>query len=282
MKNLYLTICLFLLSQTTVFSQYIVVENRIWSNKSTAEGGNGAFVMTYERLKGDTLINSHTYKTMWLAVELSPKNWYKSPGYLREEEGKVYHLEHSKALNENLLYNFNLKEGEIFHHVEANTDWMVDSVRIKEISGVNRKHIYLSNEDNIVQWIEGIGNLFHITGSMAPMTEHRAEVICVHENDLLIYQNPKYSDCSFRTAIKEPLINDHLISLFTEVPGEISLTQNNSSKGTITFLTLDGKQVLSTTLVEPETTLCAPATGLLLYRFVSTTGQVQTGKVMVR
>jgi hypothetical protein len=281
MKNLYLTICLILLSQTMVFSQSIVIENKKWSRKGIAEGGNGAFIMSYLKLKGDTLINSHTYKAIWLAADCCPKNWYRGMGYLREEGGKVYHTEGVKS-SENLRYNFNLKEGEIFHHAEANTDWMVDSVRIKEISGVNRKHIYLSNEGNIIQWIEGIGNLYHLVLSMAPMNESRGEIICVHENDQLVYQNPKYTDCDFRTGIKEPLTNDHLISFFTEVSGEIRLTQNIGSKGTITFLTPDGKQVLSTTLVEPETTLCAPTTGLLLYRFVSTNGQVQTGKVLVK
>jgi hypothetical protein len=281
MKNIFLTICLFLLSQTTVFSQSIVIENKKWCFKGIAEGGNGAFIMYYLKLKGDTLINSHTYKAIWLAADCCPKNWYRGMGFLREEGGEVYHIEGAKS-SENLRYNFNLKEGQIFHQVEANTDWMVDSVRIKEISGVNRKHIYLSNEGNIIQWIEGIGNLYLLTQSMASMNEKRGELICVHENDQLVYQNPKYTDCDFRTAIKEPLINDHLVSLSTEVSGEIRLTQNNGSKGKITFLTPDGKHVLSITLVEPETTLCAPTTGLLIYRFVSTNGQVQTGKVVVK
>ncbi|MCF8359901.1 MAG: hypothetical protein K9H26_14170 [Prolixibacteraceae bacterium] len=64
--------------------------------------------------------------------------------------------------------------------------------------------------------------------------------------------------------------------------GNIRIELLQGDKGILHLYTPAGKQILKCPLTAPETTLCAPGTGLFLYRFVSEEGEVQSGKVMVK
>jgi hypothetical protein len=283
MKNLYLTICLILFSQTTVFSQYIVVENRIWSSlKRGTEGGS--YSLWHTKFEGDTIFNGLTYKKIWRSSTSYPYEWVLSSLMIREAEGNVYTISASDAGKEQLLYNFNLKEGDAYYYRNLVDSFTVDSIRVKELQGNKLKHIYLSQDPiKTAVWVEAIGNFGDV---LSPFYNYligaNTYLLCLEEYDYILYQNPKFNNCDEYTNVKETLLIERLVSIYENGSGDIRILQNNGSKGEITFLTPDGKQVLSTTLVEPETTLCAPSTGLLLYRFVSTNGQVQTGKVVVR
>jgi hypothetical protein len=72
-----------------------------------------------------------------------------------------------------------------------------------------------------------------------------------------------------------------LINLFPIDNGFLQLQLKGNFSGEIIIYTPDGKQVLKKPVTGKECTLCTPASGLLLYRFVTEKGEVQSGKVVV-
>jgi hypothetical protein len=74
----------------------------------------------------------------------------------------------------------------------------------------------------------------------------------------------------------------NLISLFSSGNGLLQLRLKSSISGEIILYTPEGKQVLKEPVKEMESPICAPSSGLLLYRFVTEKGKVQAGKVVVR
>jgi len=108
------------------------------------------------------------------------------------------------------------------------------------------------------------------------------KLICFEEQGELIYHNTTYSGCFINSA--ESIQNsDELVRVFS--PGSewivVQIHAPDTQPGTFSLYTPIGKRILKCPLTAPETTLCAPGTGLYLYRFVSEKGGVQSGKVVV-
>jgi hypothetical protein len=88
--------------------------------------------------------------------------------------------------------------------------------------------------------------------------------------------------------VKENSINNligkkkNVINLYSIGNGLLQLQTNKNISGEIILYTTDGKKVLKEPVKEMESTVCAPTSGLLLYRFVTEKGEVQAGKVVVR
>jgi len=88
--------------------------------------------------------------------------------------------------------------------------------------------------------------------------------------------------------IKENSINDltqnkkNLIGIYSLDNKLLNLKLINNIHGDIILYTHEGKQVAKNTVTEKESIIFVPVSGLLLYRFETEKGEVQTGKVMVR
>lgn len=177
---------------------------------------------TYQiKLKGDTIINEVKYFSVFHGTDLTEDVNWKRLGFIREDKAqKVFFLYNEQ---EYLLYDFSVKVGDtleiyntyrmkpkipINEHCKLIVS-KVDSVFIKK----QRKKITLyqicdSSAKSV--WIEGLGDLkgiFHssLEGSICNENDNRVvghkmggasfRLLCVYENDTLIYKNPKFDNC---------------------------------------------------------------------------------------
>jgi len=94
-------------------------------------------------------------------------------------------------------------------------------------------------------------------------------------------------DC-VAVKIEENSINDltknkkNLIGISSLDNKLLNLRLINNIHGDIILYTHEGKQVARNTVTEKESIIFVPVSGLLLYRFETEKGEIQTGKVMVR
>jgi len=131
-----------------------VEEDTRWSYASITQVGITDYDVYYNvyQLKGDTTIAGLIYKKLLYGC---------SEDYLaalREENKKVF-IKGQEDEDEQLLYDFNLQEGDWiiyniynFHHVMEIQVTKIDTIQIGE---TKRKRFFFSN----VIWIEGIGDL---------------------------------------------------------------------------------------------------------------------------
>jgi hypothetical protein len=134
-------------------------------------------------------------------------------------------------------------------------------------------------------WVQGIGSLKYgltypilfKTGGCCPSV-----LLCFHENNQLAYQNPGYNTCYLNTDVNELVSAESYIHLFDNGYGNIIIENNANRKGTIVLYTIDGKNVANYKVDSKTRAFCPPGSGIYLYRFESSDGKVQTGKVLVR
>ncbi|MBI9038806.1 MAG: hypothetical protein JEY97_11785 [Bacteroidales bacterium] len=182
---------------------------------------------TYQiKLKGDTIINEIKYFSVFLSTDLTKDEIWIRLGFIREDTTqKVFFLYNEQEF---LLYDFSVKVGDtleiyntyrkkpgipINEHCKLIVS-EVDSVFIKK----QRKRIILhqicSSSAKSV-WIEGLGDLkgiFHssLEYSICNDNDNRVvghkmggasyQLLCVYENDTLIYKNPKIDNCIIKNT----------------------------------------------------------------------------------
>ncbi len=269
------TITIFIVFITNAFAQSFVKENKIWSVATFDEDHN--YIKTeYYKFENDTIINgSESYKKIFISRD--QKSWWEGGGLIREDSGNIY-INSSAGENIKQLYTFNLEVGDKVY-LYPSDPLNVDSVVVKNILGVDRKYFYIFPE---IVWIEGIGSL---QGPLEPfgvfLTGGFEVLLCVHEDGVLIYQNPDYPDCKVTSSVEYNSNNKKLIELFPTSAGLLRLSLLNRSKGELSLFSMEGKKLLNSKIVERETEICAPAEGLMLFRFVNEKGEVQTGKVVL-
>ncbi|MCF8360544.1 MAG: hypothetical protein K9H26_17455 [Prolixibacteraceae bacterium] len=287
MKTKLLAILISQFISLACFPQMLVRENVVWSTV-LFEGPTGIpYNTTYKKFEGDTLINTNSYKKVYISWSENHPNWSFWNRYIREDNGKVY-VWNIQSRKDILYYDYSLSEGDSFYIYwqDPIDDFplIVDSIRTISINGIGYKHWFLSSIEYSEVWIEKIGSLY---GVLIPIGSTIAgggySLLCVSENGELIYQNEKYNTC-FMKSNDVPLLEKKptLIEVFSNSEGQVFIQSVKEHSGDFYMYTTDGKQILKRPLTAPETTLCAPGTGLFLYRFVSKEGGVQSGKIVVK
>jgi hypothetical protein len=292
MKNTLILIIIVILLKTDVFAQSFLIEKKIWSTYELGCDENQPKTLYY-KFEGDTLIESHHYlKTMMSNNLTDPFRMVNA--FYREENNIIYNLfdvDHKELI----LYNFNLKKGDLYYRPwdqEFLSDpFVVDSVVIRNVLGESRMHWYFSyadwdknNRPVAEVWIEGIGSL---TGPFKPigqgLTGGIEKLICVHEGDKQIYQNPGFTGCDATTVSYHLLENKQkLINLYSIGKGKVQIQLKNDSKGEIYLYGINGNKVLSMKIINTITQIVVSENGLILYRFISEKGKEQTGKILVK
>lgn len=212
----------------------------------------------YALFNEDTLINGLLYHKIFYNVNLSTitlKN-SRSVGAIREDEHKRVWATNLKTvhidpgnLNENgeiMLYDFSLQVGDTIwakrDHANIGVgDYkigvgyylvvsQIDSLKIhKSIRKVFSFEQYLH-----VKWIEGIGNIQGLVfpyGSLTTGGENN-RLICMHQNDTLIYMDSNDEDCVPQFVIDG-------IDIFPNK--EIKVYPNPVINGTVYFESLDSE-----------------------------------------
>jgi hypothetical protein len=278
-------------------SQSFLKENKIWSiyecSDTDIPGQPQPQPKTkYFKFEGDTLINSQSYKKTFYSYNIDGP-YHMLSSLFREENNIVYEISVFNH-DESISYDFNLKKGDFYYQPwdqeSFDHPYVVDSVVVRNILGTDRKHWYFSVAESegdgyIAEiWIEGIGSL---TGPLTPigwdLVGEIEELICVHEGDVQIYQNPNFSGCEVNSNSVTVLEkNKQLININLSGEGMLHIKLQNEKVGEIQIYSLEGKQLLNQKITNNETELCVPSNGILLYYFVTEKGEIQTGKVLVK
>ncbi len=261
---------------SNIYAQSFVKENKIWSVATLDEDYN--YIKTeYFKFENDTIINgSEIYKKIYMSRDQI--SWWEGGGFIREDSGNIY-INSSAGDNIKQLYTFNIEAGDKIY-LYPSDPLNVDSVVVKNMLGIDRKYFYIFPE---IVWIEGIGSL---QGPLEPFGVFLGGgflvLLCVHEDGVLIYQNPDYPDCKVTSSAEFNSKNKKLIELFPTSSGLLRLSLLNGSKGEISIYSPEGKHLFKSRITERETEICAPFEGLMLFKFVNEKGEVQTGKVLAK
>lgn len=279
MKSI-LTLLLLFTLYTSSYAQYIVVEDRIWSEASFASEGNE--VETRHRtFFGDTIVNNKNYKRIYYSWSLKSNNWLLSNDLIREVDGKVY--KRKSTGKEELLYDFSLEVGGEYYDGDKPTPYYVDSIVVRNIQGQDLKHYYLSQEFYLpLMWVEKYGSFYGVF-NYANTAGAIFVLLCVEDQGELIYENENYQSCEINgeyTSLDEKVMNR--LKLYSVGNNAVQVQNHELKKGMLSFFTFEGSEVLKAFISDLNTQLCLPGSGLYVYRFESDNAEIETGKVMVK
>lgn len=188
----------------------------------------------YEKLGSDTVINSITYTKVLRTPDSTSSPWSVA-GFIREtSDHKVYYSTYPSAI-EYLCYDFNLHVGDTVTLKvlpSPHTVISVDSVQIN--NGQFRQRIVLSNPlcPDPDTWIVGIGSLYGLIYSAGNcFIGETTRLICMNEDNELIYHNPDFATCDFpmgtpamedQEMIRLEYVSDRMITLDSKMEGTAS------------------------------------------------------------
>ena len=187
----------------------LIQENNTWNVLSVA---GFIFDTTYStityKLTGDTIINAKTYKKLYASEEEQAVNW-SLWGFMREDTDKKVWIRWHLDDVEFLAYDFSIDVGDSVLVGIDNPEYLrVDSITEVVINQSQRKKFWLSaiNLPTFYNeiWIEGIGSSKGICWSGSVLVVGGwYRLLCMHENETLIYSNPNYESCYLITEINE-------------------------------------------------------------------------------
>lgn len=152
-----INILLLLLISKTFFAQsgYIptVVEGNVY--KYYTPMGLGQINISYQSIQCDTIISNKTYKKIY-STNYATNNNLEYYAAIREDTStkKVY-VFYKDSLQEFLMMDFSLQVNDSFIYPYNNLTTKVDSIKIENMYGANRRIFYF---DAISPVIEGIGS----------------------------------------------------------------------------------------------------------------------------
>jgi hypothetical protein len=258
-------------------SQSLVLTGKAWTY---AEGENIPEFKLYRysvlKIVGDTMISDVLYKQL---TEQPDKNYLdiRLKGFIREtDERKVYYRE-AKGDKEHLLYDFSLAANDSVYSDYFGTWMVLDSIKTDKKNKQNYYLHYWKNQP--LHWIEGIGSTSGLL--MENTVEGFSEFTCCTLNGEIIY-NTEYADgCDLITSVKN-IKQTQLLHMFTLGENSLLIIPGRETKGELIFYNLRGEKVAIYRVASMETTICLPETGIMLYRYKTSTEAIQTGKVLVK
>lgn len=205
--------------------------------------------ITY-KITGDTILNSVLYKKLYESGEEFPDQWALW-GFMREDStGKAWYKEHGGG-EDFLLYNFSANQGdELQIGMYEPVTLLVDSITTINIDGSDRSKLWLSCNENpyyTETWIEGIGSDKGIVWSgSAYIVGGFYRLLCLSENDELVFVNPEYDDCYINTVGMPEMIKIPFEIFPNPAKNFLNITSNtNFTFSSIQITDLSGKIVAS-------------------------------------
>jgi hypothetical protein len=214
MKKHLLLFAMALLMGVSVVAQGFVSTYKQWNVLLQSFGGVTTEIF---KIQGDSVVDGTAYSKIWVSMDSLVSLQFM--GLLREADNIVYYMQPN--FTEGVLYNFNLQVGETalvrnFFCYEYDIPVTVIALDTVEYFGVERRQWLLQNEEFYETWVEGIGSL---SGPLYTMFEACIvcpmwELLCYHENDILLYQKPFATTCyGTSVGIEEPTaVNPVIIS----------------------------------------------------------------------
>jgi hypothetical protein len=280
---------LFILSLSTS-AQTLFSEDMLWSTIHESYSDDYFRTSYYTKIDSDTVISEKQYSMVLNSDDSLMVKWSLA-GFVREEGQKVFYR-NTEDDGECLLYDFGCTVGDTLNLncwcPESETYFKVDSIKSVPVLGSSRKHIYMSylNNSSTLIWIEGIGSMNGFLNSGGPgncMTGFHEELLCCFNNNIKTYQNPDYNACYVNTTAVTSLEDQvKLIEVFPSDIGTLTIRTSNNKQGKFMLFDLEGRHIVKQDINNIETQLCLQQSGVFIYRFTSTEGEIQTGKVRVK
>jgi len=282
----FLKFCLTFISLSysiSVFSQNLISENKVWS--IVTEGGMEQpwTRTTSYKFSGDTTIHQMQYKKLYISEDEQKKDWKLNSLWV-ENNDSVF--QYSLASEENLLiYDFNISEKDSFLNLYTDNYLYVDSIRTREWGIGVRKLIYFHSKEQSnlhTIWINGVGQNGDITrSSEAGVTGGFSSILCFEENGELVYQNPNYNSCSVFTSVTTIKKEPKFVEVYSTCENLITVNPLIGNPGIFQVYDLIGNKIVQKEIELMESKIRLPSTGIYIYRFITKTGEIQTGKVLV-
>lgn len=240
--------------------------------------------ITYQ-LTGDTIISSKTYKKLYSSQEEQAVNW-NLWGFMREDTDKKVWLRMQSDEEEFLAYDFSIDVGDsVLVGIDNTTYLRVDSISEIVINQSQRKKFWLSSV-NLPSyynetWIEGIGSNKGIcwSGSIF-VVGGRFWLLCMYENETLMYANPNYESCYLITEINE--IENPTLDIYPN-PAKDLLFIKNTEKLEITSIALynaNGQLIRQFDKMADQFDISGISSGCYTFQIVTETGLI-TRKLMI-
>lgn len=268
-----------------------------WSTESPA------IYNKYALFNEDTVINERTYQKVFHTVNrstITPENRIYTGG-IREDSLKRIFASSSfgwfvtPETDEILLYDFSLNEGDtiwryISDTVAANftADYLVvENIDTILIHNTLRKVFNFCNYP-WTRWIEGIGNIQGLIFPSGDLTTggDNSELICMHQNDTLMYFNDDYEGCVPQFVIDNvALLPNHEIKVYPNPVAGRTVNFENLQFDTLELYDIHGQiieknNVVGLTRFVLDASDLAP--GIYTYRLIKK-GLIPTqGKLIVQ
>lgn len=188
----------------------IVDEEGIWSTLEVHCMPTGNNYSTYHlKFAEDTLIDGHSYKSIWRCDEENQLNW-TFYGFIRENENGQVFLRPPDYI-EGLIYDFGVALGDtvVAKNVYLNADTLhfvvssIDSVLLMD--GYHKRITlweYINEKEEI--WVEDLGSMYGVlnscNGSYGGLCGSY-EALCYEASDELVYRHPDYNTCHYNITV---------------------------------------------------------------------------------
>ena len=197
---------------------------------------------------GDTIIGDVRYmKIMGISNNGDPHLFT----VLREEDGKVW-KRHLNTSVETLLYDFAASVGDTLCFGEPGASFVLDSISIEQIGGVDRRKFWFGLEYNGLgnprakeTWVEGIGSDYGLLWSgYYGIPDGWHCLLCFHQYGELVWQNPEYNTCTYPyDAVEEN--KDSEISIYPNPGNDMLNICTTLQNAHVEIYDLSGKLIYS-------------------------------------
>ena len=182
-------------------------------------------------------------------------------GAYRNEDNQVYYCKWngSSYENEELLYDYDLEEGDFFNDNNDHPMQVTEVTTITDLNGVARKKItfsFIGLTDVTEFWVEGVGSSrgFMHVGQWEADHDSEGEMyhlLCYHVDNDVFYVNPEYNDCDKPYAVAEHIASNE-VSVYPNPAKEVVniLNDNNLNITNVEIIDLVGRTVLNTEKAE--------------------------------
>lgn len=233
LKILILFYCTLWISDSITFGQNFVSDKKkFYVLRSSAYPNVGPLETFIYKFSGDTLINDIDYLKVFKTSDSLEIAW-TIYGFIREtEDQEVYFRNLNNA--EGLLYDFSAEINDTIYLINTSEFKVLDTIAIFvsdidsiEINGnYKKKYILKTNiigcEEGTEIWIEDIGNTAgpFINGALlAGLSGVMHSLLCVYNNQELIYSSTFYDSCYYNTVSIEAI---NSLSSITVYPNPVS------------------------------------------------------------
>lgn len=234
LKILILFYCTLWVSGSITFSQSFVTENKKFYVLISSVYPNSPLETFIYKFSGDTIINDIDYLKVFKTSDSLEITWTLY-GFIRETENKEVYFRNLED-SEGLLYDFSVEINDTIYLINTTSEFeymdtmaiFVSDIDSIEINGTyKKKYILKTNtcEECTEIWIEDIGNISGPFINVALFVQPSGamySLLCVYNDEDLIYSSTYYDDCYYNTVFIEVINSPSSITVYPNPVSSLS------------------------------------------------------------